>query len=220
MKLELISFKTCPFVQRAVITLLEKNMEFDVNYVDLKHPPEWFLEISPFGKVPVLRVDDKVLFESAVIVEFLDEISPPSLHPEDPFQKAENRAWIEFGSNLNMEQYGMLIAKDQVAFEKKYQTLHKDLLRLEQQLGDGPFFNGDRFALVDAAYAPPLMRFSVIERYYDFNLLKACPKIQAWQQVLLSRESVKQSVVPEFNALFAAGVREAGGYAAQWFIMH
>jgi glutathione S-transferase len=220
MKLELISFKICPFVQRAVITLLEKNMKFDVNYIDIKHPPDWFLEISPFGKVPVLRVDGKVLFESAVIVEFLDEISPPSLHPADPFLKAENRAWIEFGSNLNMEQYGMLIAPDQVAYEEKYQALHKDLLRLEQQLGDGPYFNGDYFALVDAAYAPPLMRFAVIERYYDFNLLKDCPKIRAWQQVLLSRESVTQSVVPEFNTLFAASVREAGGYAAQWFIMH
>jgi glutathione S-transferase len=220
MKLELISFKTCPFVQRAAIMLLEKHIEFDINYVDIKHPPDWFLEISPLGKVPVLRVDGKVLFESAVIVEYLDEVNPPSLHPADPFQKAENRAWIEFGSTLNMDQHGMLTAPDQVAYEEKYQTLLKDLLRLEQQLGDGPFFNGNQFSLVDAAFAPPLMRFAIIERYYDFNLLKDCPKIRAWQQVLLSRDSVKQSVVPEFNTLFAASIRDAGGYPAQWFIMH
>ncbi|MGD8939099.1 MAG: glutathione S-transferase family protein [Gammaproteobacteria bacterium] len=220
MHLELISFKICPFVQRAVILLLEKKIAFDVNYIDLKHPPDWFLEISPFGKVPVLRVDSKPLFESAVIVEYLDEITPPSLHPPDPFHKAENRAWIEYGSNLNMDQYGMLIAKDQVAYEEKYQAVRRDLQRLEQQLGEGPYFNGEQFSLVDAAYAPPLMRFELIERYYDFNLLKECPKLQAWQQALLGRECVKQSVVPEFNKLFRDAIRDAGGYAAQWFTIH
>lgn len=220
MHLELISFKICPFVQRAVITLLEKKIDFDVKYIDIKHPPDWFLKISPFGKVPVLCVDDKVLFESAVIVEYLDEISPPSLHPSDPFRKAENRAWIEFGSNLNMEQYGMLIAKDQSSYEEKYQMVRKDLERLEQQLGDGPYFNGQQFALVDAAFAPPLMRFELIERYYDFKLLNGCPKLQAWQKTLLSRESVKQSVVPEFATLFTKAVHDAGGYTAQWFNIH
>jgi glutathione S-transferase len=220
MQLELISFKICPFVQRAVITLLEKSIDFDINYIDIKHPPAWFLEISPFGKVPVLRVDGKVLFESAVIVEYLDEISPPSLHPTDPFRKAENRAWIEFGSNLNMEQYGMLIAKDQAAFDEKYQALRKDLQRLEQQLADGPYFNGESFSLVDAAFAPPLMRFELMERYYDFKLLQDCPKLLKWQQTLLGRESVKQSVVPEFATLFTGAIRDAGGYAAQWFTIH
>ncbi|WP_455211544.1 glutathione S-transferase family protein [Kaarinaea lacus] len=217
MHLELISFKICPFVQRAVITLLEKNIDFDIQYIDIKHPPDWFVEISPFGKVPVLRVDGKVLYESAVIVEYLDEISPPSLHPSDPFRKAENRAWIEFGSNLNMEQYGMLIAKDNAAYEEKYHVVRRDLQRLEQQLQEGPYFNGQQFSLVDAAYAPPLMRFNLIEQYYDFKLLGNCPKLRTWQQALLSRESVIQSVVPEFESLFTAAIRDAEGYAAPWF---
>lgn len=217
MKLELISFKICPFVQRAVIMLLEKNIAFDISYIDIKHPPEWFLKISPFGKVPVLRVDDKVLFESAVIVEYLDETHPPSLHPTDPFRKAENRAWIEFGSSLNAEQYGMLTAPDKNAYDEKYQAVRKDLLRLEQQLGEGPFFNGERFALIDAAFAPPLMRFALIERYFDFQLFNNCPKLRAWRKTLLSRDSVQHSVVPEFETLFTGTIRDAGGYAAQWF---
>jgi len=216
MKIELISFKTCPFVQRAVIALLEKKVKFDITYIDLKKPPSWFLEISPFGKVPLLRVDDKVLFESAVILEYLDEVFPPSQHPTDPFQKAQNRAWIEFGSNLNMEQYGMLIAKDQAGYEEKYKTLRNDLLRLEQQIV-GPYFNGSQFALVDVAFAPTLMRLDLIEQFHDFNLEKDCPKIQAWQTLLLSRESVQNSVVPEFPQLFANAFHDADGYAAKWF---
>ena len=220
MKIELISFKICPFVQRAVIALLEKKVEFDITYIDLKNPPPWFLEISPFGKVPALRVDGKVLFESAVILEYLDEINPPALHPADPFQKAQNRAWVEFGSNLNMEQYGMLIAKDQAAFEEKYQALRKDILKLEQQIVGAPYFNGPQFALVDAAYAPTLMRFELMEQYHDFNLEKDCPKIQTWQKTLLSRETVKNSVVTEFPELFAKAIRDNKGYASKWFTYH
>lgn len=56
-KLTLISFPTCPFVQRAVIALNEKGVDFDVIYIDLANKPEWFLEISPLGKVPVLKVE-------------------------------------------------------------------------------------------------------------------------------------------------------------------
>ena len=70
---ELISFKLCPFVQRSVIVLLEKEAPFDITYIDLSNPPDWFKAISPMGKVPVLKVDDTVLFESAVIMEYLDE---------------------------------------------------------------------------------------------------------------------------------------------------
>jgi hypothetical protein len=61
MSLHLISFKTCPFVQRAVITLKHKNIDFDITYIDLAEPPDWFLEMSPLGKVPVLKVDDEIL---------------------------------------------------------------------------------------------------------------------------------------------------------------
>ena len=58
MSLHLISFKTCPFVQRAVITLKHKNIDFEITYIDLADPPDWFLEMSPLNKVPVLKVDD------------------------------------------------------------------------------------------------------------------------------------------------------------------
>ncbi|MGD8643594.1 MAG: glutathione S-transferase N-terminal domain-containing protein, partial [Chromatiales bacterium] len=57
MKLELISFKICPFVQRSVITLRHKGLPYEVTYIELDDPPPWFLEISPFGRVPALRVD-------------------------------------------------------------------------------------------------------------------------------------------------------------------
>ena len=98
MELELISFKLCPFVQRSIIVLKHKQIPFNITYIDLADPPVWFRDISPFGKVPVLRVNDKhTIFESAVISEFLNEITPDSLLPDEPLERAINRGWIEFG---------------------------------------------------------------------------------------------------------------------------
>lgn len=96
-KLELISFKLCPFVQRAVIVLKNKKVDFDITFIDLNNPPDWFKALSPLGQVPVLKVgNDDVLFESSVIQEYVDEITPPTLMPTDSLLKAKNRSWIAF----------------------------------------------------------------------------------------------------------------------------
>ena len=79
-----------------MILLRAKDVEFDVTYVNLREKPDWFLEISPHGKVPVLKVDDEILFESSAIAEYLDEVVSPRLHPEDPIARAKNRAWTDF----------------------------------------------------------------------------------------------------------------------------
>ena len=96
MPLKLVSFKACPFVQRVAITLQYKGIDYDIEYIDLGSPPEWFLAISPLKKVPLLIVDGTVIFESVVINEYIDEVYPPKLHPEDSLMKAINRSWIEF----------------------------------------------------------------------------------------------------------------------------
>ena len=93
----LVSFKTCPWVQRAAIVLREKNTPFEFRHIEPDNRPDWFLAISPHKKVPVLRVDDTVsLFESNAINEYLDETIAPRLHPDDPVLRAINRAWTDF----------------------------------------------------------------------------------------------------------------------------
>src|SRR5215469_13519054 len=78
----LVSFKTCPWVQRAAIVLREKNIDFEFRHIDRDNRPDWFLAISPHKKGPVLRLDDKIsLFESSAMSEFLDETTQPQLHP-------------------------------------------------------------------------------------------------------------------------------------------
>ena len=213
MAYQLISFVLCPFVQRSVITLKEKQVPFDITYVDLQNLLDWFNAISPMGKVPVLRVDEKrVLFESAVINEYLDETNPPPLHPQDPWRRAHNRAWIEFGSNLIGRQYRLLVAADEAVFEREKDGLLADLRYVEQQLGEGPFFNGAAFSLADTAYAPLLMRLEIIERHHPQGLLAKTPKIANWCEALLVRPAVRESVVADFEERFVAYFAAQGGF--------
>src|SRR5436853_4889744 len=96
--LKLISHKLCPYVQRAVIALAEKDVPFERIDIDLANKPDWFLKVSPLGKTPVLLVGEQAIFESAVILEYLEETEARALHPADALRRAEHRAFIEFGS--------------------------------------------------------------------------------------------------------------------------
>lgn len=213
-KLELISFALCPYVQRAAIVLLEKGCAFDITYIDLKNKPDWFLEISPLGKVPVLKVDGEILFESAVIAEYLDETRPPRLHPADALQRARNRSWIEFSSEMLVSHFRLLMTKDEDEFCSRQKEMREKLTTLERSLGHGPFFNGERFSLVDAAFAPGFLRIAEAEKLHALGLLDGLKTVDLWSETLLQRPSVRQSVVSEFPDLFRDYLRQSGSYFA------
>ena len=215
MALELISFDLCPFVQRSVITLLEKKVDFKITYIDLAKPPGWFLEISPFGKVPVLKAENQVIFESAVINEYLDEVTPPALMPELAITKAINRAWIEFASELLTLQYKLSVASNQQEFDESESRLLINMEKLENQLDHGEFFNGDNISLVDTAFAPLFTRFELLFRYIESEILEDKPKIQKWSKALTNRESVINSVNKDFEEKFLTYVQNTSQFMRQ-----
>ncbi len=216
--LELISFKLCPFVQRSVITLNFKQVPYNITYIDLDDPPDWFAELSPTGKVPLLKVDGQVLFESAVINEFIDELSPPSLHPQDALQKAKNRAWIEYASELFGTAFDLMTTPSQYEALSLWEDLGKKLLRVENAGSFTPFFNGERFSLIDAAYAPLLMRLAYIRKVASTDSWPALPGIFRWGEALLGMEAVQQSVVPEFYELFASRLIKSNSHLGDRFL--
>src|SRR6185436_9705066 len=163
--LTLISHHLCPYVQRAAIALAEKGVAFERVYVDLAAKPDWFKAVSPLGKVPVLRVtqaggEETSIFESAVILEYLEETSPSPLHPGDALQRARHRGWIEFGSQVLNGIGRFYSATERATFERERAALETMFARLEEELEEGPFFAGENFSLVDAAFAP-------VFRYFD-----------------------------------------------------
>lgn len=196
--LTLVSFDLCPYVQRAAIVLAEKNVPFERIDVDLSNKPEWFKAISPLGKVPLLKVGGAVLFESAVIVEYLEETRPPPLHPADPLLKARHRAWMEFDSSILADIWTLETTNDEAAFEAKVATLQDKFSRIEAALGDGPYFAGSAFSIVDAVFVPVFRYFDVFDTICDLGVFAALPKVQAWRKVLAARPSVVGAVVRDY----------------------
>src|SRR5262245_32871173 len=142
--LKLISHKLCPYVQRAVIALKEKGIPFERIDIDLANKPDWFLKISPLGKVPVLVVQtgdgEEALFESNVICEYIEETQAGTkLHPQDALERARHRAWMEFGSAILSELWGLETTGDPVVFESKRQAIAAKFARVEEALSAGPF---------------------------------------------------------------------------------
>jgi glutathione S-transferase len=193
-RLKLVSFALCPYVQRARITLLEKDITHEIEYIDLDAPPDWFYDVSPLEKVPVLLSDDRPVFESMVICEYLDEITPGSLYPGDAYMRAQNRAWIEFGNDILDLSYTLFTTGDEIKFKQTLAMLADRFDILEEQLVHQPFFNGKDFSLVDAVYAPIFRSFEVMHNHYEFDFLEDIPAVLNWWQALLQRPSVKQSV--------------------------
>ncbi len=200
-KFRLISFALCPYVQRAAILLAEKGVEFERINIDLANKPDWFLKLSPLGTVPVLVVEqdgrEQVLFESAVIAEYLDETIAPQLHPADPLEKARHRAWIEFASATLADIYGYYAAPDEASFRAKEEAIAAKFQRLEEQLGEGPFFAGTKFGLVDAAFAPAFRYFDLFDRVGG-GLFDGKPRLNAWRRALADRPSVRGAVAGDY----------------------
>ncbi|MGY4570142.1 glutathione S-transferase family protein [Bradyrhizobium pachyrhizi] len=208
--LKLISHKLCPYVQRAVIALREKGVPFERIDIDLASKPDWFLKISPLGKVPVLvvtRDDGKevALFESNVICEYIEETQAGArLHPQDPLVRAEHRAWMEFGSAILGDLWGLETATDAAAFESKRQAVAAKFARVEAALGAGPFFAGQNFSLVDAVFAPIFRYFDLFDQLTDLAVFTHTPKLRAWRSALAQRPSVRSAVSPDYPALLHA----------------
>jgi glutathione S-transferase len=199
--LKLISHKLCPYVQRAVIALTEKGVVFERVDIDLANKPDWFLAISPLGKTPVLQVGATAIFESAVILEYLEETEPKPLHPADPLRRAEHRGWIEFGSAVLNDIAGFYAAKDEATFKAKTAQLEQKFARLEARVAASPWFDGESFSLVDAVFGPVFRYFDVFDEIGDFAILADKPKLARWRKSLAARPSVRAAVSADYPAL-------------------
>ena len=198
-ELTLISHYLCPFVQRAAIALQERNVSFERRYIDLADKPDWFLTLSPLGKVPILVIDDReVLFESSVIAQYINEISGGQLLSSDQLEKYRQLAWMEFASQV-ISGIGRLYRADtDAAHEAARANLDGKFRQAENELNDGPWFAGDMFTLVDAAFGPTFRYFDVIDGLVDFDLFAHKPKMAAWRKALSQRESVINAVTADY----------------------
>jgi glutathione S-transferase len=208
--LTLVSHVLCPYVQRAAIVLAEKRAPFTRRDVDLAHKPDWFLAVSPLGKTPVLLVGETPIFESAVICEYLDDTLEPRLHPTDALQRARHRAWMEFGSAVLNDIAAFYTARDEAALRARRDQLVQRFATLEAALGDGPWFDGARFSIVDAVFGPVFRYFETFERIGEFGFFAGTPKVAAWRARLAQRPSVRDAVAADYEERLLQFLRQRG----------
>jgi glutathione S-transferase len=198
-----------------VIALTEKGVAFERIDIDLANKPDWFLAISPLGKTPVLQVGDVAIFESAVILEYLEETQLKPLHPADPLRRAEHRAWIEFGSAVLGDIAGFYAAADEATFKAKTAQLEQRFARLESRVAASPWFDGKNFSLVDAVFGPVFRYFDVFDGIGDFGILAGKPKLARWRKNLAARPSVRSAVSADYPALLHDFIDRRGSWLSQ-----
>ncbi|GAB6044078.1 glutathione S-transferase family protein [Endothiovibrio diazotrophicus] len=218
MELELVTFKICPFGQRPLITLRYKQVPHQVTYITPDTLPDWFATTSPLGKVPLLKVDgETVLFESAVINEFVDEISVGSLLPEAPVERAMARAWVEFASACLVDMHGLSTAADETAHGGAREGLLKKLAWLERHTGEGRYFLGEGFSLIDTAFGPLFQRLDLLQAAHPFIPWEEYPKVRRWADTLLAMEAISGAVPEDFEQRYKGFLKMQGGYGAKLF---
>ncbi|WP_394823683.1 glutathione S-transferase N-terminal domain-containing protein [Pendulispora albinea] len=212
-RLVLVSEHLCPYVQRVAIVLAEKGIPFERVFVDLSNKPAWFTDISPLGKTPLLRVDDHVIFESAVICEYVEDISPEHpLHPRDPLARANRRAWMAFGSEVLNDIAGLETTTDPSVFERKRSAIATKFRRMERALGPGPYFAGDDFSLVDAVFGPVFRYFDVFDSIADTGVFREVPRVNEWRAALKERPSVRAAVGADYPERLRAFLARKNAY--------
>lgn len=214
MKLTLVSHPLCPYVQRAVIALEEKGAPYERIDIDLAAKPAWFLDLSPLGKTPVLLADGQPIFESAVICEYLDEVLEPRLHPRDSLLRARHRGWIEYASSVLNTIGSLYSAQDETAFETALGLLRERFAGLEAVLGEGPYFGGADFALVDEAFGPVFRYLDLFDAHGVHCVPAALHRLTQWRAALARRASVKGAVAADYPERLRAFILKRGGVLA------
>jgi len=201
--IKIISFTICPFVQRVTALLEAKQVPYEIEFISLKDKPQWFLDLSPTGQVPVLVTElGEALFESDAIVEYIDEITAPLEQDVSPEQRAKDRAWSYQASKHYLIQCPAMRSSDKATLDERTAKLAKAFEKAEKVLGDGPYFKGAQLSNVDIAWLPLLHRAAIIEGNTGYDFIKGFPKVQAWQSALLATGLAEKSVSEDFMLKF------------------
>ncbi|KFI13160.1 glutathione S-transferase family protein [Vibrio coralliilyticus] len=200
--IKVVSFKICPFVQRVTAALEAKKIPYEIEYIDLKNKPQWFLDISPNGQVPVMVAENgTALFESDAIIEYIEDEFGPLEQGVTNEQRALDRAWSYLASKHYLVQCSTMRSADEATLTERVEKLAKAFAKAEKQLA-GPFFKGDQMSNVDMAWLPLLHRAHIIKLRTCFDMLEGLPKVQAWQNKILESGLVEKTVAEDFEEAF------------------
>ncbi|KAL2230272.1 glutathione S-transferase DHAR2-like [Sesamum indicum] len=193
----------CPFSQRVLLTLEEKKVPYKLHLINVDQKPQWFLEVNPEGKVPVIKFDDKWIADSDVIVGLLEEKYPnPSLSPPPEVSSVGSKIFPSFVKFLK--------SKDPT--DGSEQALLDELKALDEHLkAKGPYVNGENICAVDLSLAPKLYHLDVALAHFKnwivpenlthvHNYLKLLFSRDSFQKTKAAKEHVVAGWAPKVNA--------------------
>ncbi|MSO64294.1 MAG: glutathione S-transferase family protein [Alphaproteobacteria bacterium] len=195
---EIFSAEVCPYAHRTRLALLEKGVDFTLTEIDLKNKPSWFAQVSPYGKVPSIRHNGHIVYESAIVNEYLDEVFPtPPMMPKDPARRALARIWIDyFNTRCNVIAYKLIRETDETKHPALVKEFNETLRFMENEglrkLGQGPFWMAEGITLVDVALYPSFERFCTLEHYRGIRIPEDCSRLKTWVETMRARPSVRK----------------------------
>ena len=188
----LFSKPTCIHSHRTRLVLGEKNINIEIVSIDGPDLPEDLMDLNPYHTVPTLVDRDLVLYDSRVIIEYLDERFPhPPLMPVDPVTRAQFRLalfrietdWYQLAEQFDAEGERKLAAKSR-------KLLRESILASVELFAAKQYFLSDDFSLVDCSIAPILWRLPV----YGIDLGSQSAPIEAYMKRVFERRSFQESL--------------------------
>jgi RNA polymerase-associated protein len=187
----LFSSPTCAYSHRTRFVLWEKGVSADIEYINVHQPPEDFIELNPHGTTPTLVDRDLVLYDSNIIMEYLDERFPhPPLHPMDPVSRARARMMMH---RIDRDWYSLMVEIEKLPDKKAAKPrkiLRESLVAATPVFAAKIFFLSDEFSLVDCALGPLLWRLPML----GIELPKQAEPIKSYAARVFEREGFKQSL--------------------------
>lgn len=211
---KIVGHNICPYVQRVLIVLIEKNIDFEKFDIDLDFKPDWFFTISPTNKVPVLITNKgQSIFESSVICEYLDDVSSGSLYQDSPDRRAHEKSWISYGGDI-LNIIANIIYKDRSEKEllNSSESIKSHLLVMEDIVEGTPYFNGETFSVIDGVYATIFRYFDFFSPILNFDFTKDMTRINKWRGFISERMSVQNSVPSDYQEILRTFIKSRNSY--------
>jgi glutathione S-transferase len=215
---KIVGHRLCPYVQRVVIVMIEKGIDFERVDIDLDNKPAWLGDISPGLQVPVFSAGrDEWLFESGVIARYLDQVTDGGLMPSDPWARACHEAWMAYADGM-LNIVARIIYRDvnASAFAISLRELEERLRIVDERFQPQKYFAGDAFGLIDAVFATLFRYFSVLDRVSETKLSDFLPeKLTEWWALAGRHRSVKDAVPATYEAELVQFISQKDSYAAR-----
>ncbi|MHA7775495.1 glutathione S-transferase family protein [Roseibium sp. M-1] len=216
---KVVGHRLCPYVQRVVIVLLERRLPFKRIDIDLDDKPDWLFDVSPCGKVPVIRISTgDWLFDSSVIARYLDTLSGEGLLPSDPLARARQEAWITFADGM-LAGVADMIYRDlsAKAFHGSITDLAHCLTTVAARFAPERYFAGSEFGLADAVFATLFRCFPVLDEIADGTLEKDLPVVLAdWWAEIRDRPAVADAVPRSYHEELRTFIAARDSYAGRF----